>query len=134
MFVDFEGEPDRYLEERRLKGSPLRDLASMLHSFRDAAMTEAERRSGTVAMASEERATIEALALAWYRWGAATFLAGYLDTAGDAAYLPASREEWATLLDAMMLEKTIYALGYALNHAPNQLGRPLRNVLQLLWG
>ena len=43
IFVDFEGEPDRFLEERRLKVTPLRDIADMLQSIRLVGMEAAAR-------------------------------------------------------------------------------------------
>ncbi len=48
------------------------------------------------------------------------------------AILPASAEERALLIDALVLEKAIYELGYTLDHVPGQLARALQSVLDLL--
>jgi maltose alpha-D-glucosyltransferase/alpha-amylase len=132
VIVDFEGEPDRYLEERRLKVSPLRDVAGMLQSLRNAAITVGARHAGESSVSAEKRGTIEALLLAWYRWAGATFLESYRETTGNASYLPGTRDEWASLIDALLLEKAVYEVGYALNHTPDQISLALRGVLDLL--
>ncbi|MBA3275974.1 MAG: alpha-amylase, partial [Chloroflexia bacterium] len=131
VIVDFEGEPDRYLEERRLRISPLRDVACMLHSFR-AATRAAVLHVGEIGVPAEEGATLDALALAWYRWVGAAFLDAYLRGPGMEAILPVSDEERALLIDALVLEKAIYELGYTLDHVPDQMSRAMRCVIDLV--
>jgi maltose alpha-D-glucosyltransferase / alpha-amylase len=66
FITDFEGEPIRPLSERRLKRSPLRDVAGMLRSFHYAAyaaLIEQEERSHVRAT---ERAAMEWWARCWY--------------------------------------------------------------------
>jgi maltose alpha-D-glucosyltransferase/alpha-amylase len=132
MFVDFEGESDRFLEERRLKTSPLRDVASMLHSFQvAAARTTAHHRAGPNRTV-EQRESEEALVRSWTRYGSAAYLEGYLGAAEDDAYLPVTAEDRATLMQALMLERAVYDLEYTLLHRLEELADPLARVAQLL--
>ncbi|MBI3329466.1 MAG: maltose alpha-D-glucosyltransferase [Nitrospinae bacterium] len=132
VIIDFEGEPARPLSERRLKRSPLRDVAGMLRSFHYAAYTALGRElHGGVAPPAEWE-VLEPCARFWYGWVSAVFLQAYLDRAGTAPFLPRTREELATLLDAYLLEKTVYELGYELNHRPEWVQLPLRGILELL--
>ena len=129
--LDFEGEPDRHLEERRLKASPLDDVANMLHSFRMATMTTGARRVSE-ADSTEDRATQYALLLAWYRWSGREFLDAYQEVADEGSFLPVTREERAPLLDAFLLEKALLELASHLHRTPDQLGPALRYVLNLV--
>jgi maltose alpha-D-glucosyltransferase/alpha-amylase len=132
VIIDFEGEPARSLSERRLKRSPLRDVAGMLRSFHYAAYAALFRSSAGGVVRAEDRAALEPWARFWYAWVAATFLRAYLATAGDASFLPRRREEFAVLLDAFLTEKAIYELAYELNNRPHWAGIPLQGILQVL--
>jgi maltose alpha-D-glucosyltransferase/alpha-amylase len=132
MFVDFEGESDRFLEERRLKTSPLRDVASMLHSFRVvAARTHAQHRAGGNRTA-EQREAEEALVLSWALYGSAAYLEGYLGAAEPDGCLPTTLDDRATLIDALLLERAVYDLDYTLLHKPDELAEPLARIAQLV--
>jgi maltose alpha-D-glucosyltransferase/alpha-amylase len=61
----------------------------------------------------------------------AAFLHTYLAYAGSASLLPPTRAERQVLLDAYLLEKAVYELGYELNNRPDWVGIPLQGILQL---
>lgn len=111
--LDFEGEPSRPWEERRLPDHPLRDIAGMLRSFDYAAhyplLTSREEDS-------EARPRVEA----WADRNIEKFLAGY-DATGDSA-----------LLDAFVLDKAIYECLYEAQNRPDWLELPLTAVRKLL--
>jgi maltose alpha-D-glucosyltransferase/alpha-amylase len=130
QIIDFEGEPARPLSERRIKRSPLRDVAGMLRSFHYAAYTALAEASGSGNAPEPEVG--EGWARAWTLWISAAFLGAYLDRAAGWPVLPASRERLGALLDVFVLDKALYELGYELNNRPDWVDIPLRGILALL--
>src|SRR5262249_7252404 len=150
----FEGDPSRPLSERRLKRSPLRDVAGMLRSFHYAAYTAlsgstegggplpgvsraeqlhaghaTELSSGRMQsgpLRPEDLVALEPWARFWYASAAAAFLRAYLTTARPAGFLPAVAEERMVLLDVLLLERAVYEMGHELNHRPARAAIPLR--------
>jgi maltose alpha-D-glucosyltransferase/alpha-amylase len=137
VIIDFEGEPARPLSQRRLKRSPLRDVAGMIRSFHYAAHCSLfgnDKSRGPLpgVIRAEDVSILESWAGFWYTWVSAAFLKAYLETAATGTFLPASRQEFKLLLDTYLLEKAIYELGYELNHRPDWVRIPLQGILQLL--
>jgi maltose alpha-D-glucosyltransferase / alpha-amylase len=131
MITDFEGEPARSLNERRLKRSPLRDVAGMLRSFSYAVHSAIrERQQRGLPEESEQRA--HDWGRFWQVWVSSIYLGSYLEEARHAGFLIASPEEVELLLDVFMLEKAVYEVGYELNNRPDWLNVPLRGLLELL--
>lgn len=141
IIIDFEGEPARPLSERRMKRSPLRDIAGMLQSF-NYAVNQALRYQVEIGMIRPESlAQMEPWAHFWYGWVACAFLNSYLLTATDGeavargasdSFLPKTTQELQVLLNVYLLEKAVYELGYELNNRPDWVEIPLQRILQLL--
>jgi maltokinase len=118
LIIDFEGEPARALYERRLKASPLRDVAGMLRSFAYATSAVAIIHDHPAPGQFEERAR-------------QTFLDAYFSTI-DPALLPAGESGIRNLLSIFELEKAIYELQYELDNRPDWLPIPVAGIVRLL--
>ena len=127
--IDFEGEPARTLSERRLKASPIRDVAGMIRSFHYAAHS-ALRSYGSIR--PEEIDRLEVWAEAWYVAVSGIYLNSYLFTVEDAAFVPKDRKEFEVLLRCFLLEKSVYEVGYELNNRPDWVSIPIRGIERLL--
>jgi len=134
VIIDFEGEPLRSVSERRIKVSPLRDVAGMLRSFHYAAYAGLfnQQSRGVVQPGPEALANLEPWARCWYGWVSVLFLQAYLETAADANLLPQSGEDVRILLEAYLLDKAVYELSYELNNRPDWVKIPLQGIRQLL--
>jgi maltose alpha-D-glucosyltransferase / alpha-amylase len=132
FITDFEGEPTRPLSERRMKRSPLRDIAGMLRSFHYAVYASLLDHHEGAGVRALDRPALEPWANFWYTSVSAAFLREYLFAAGPGGFLPATDEELVTLLDGYVLEKAVYELGYELNNRPRWTMIPLRGLAQLL--
>jgi predicted trehalose synthase len=113
VVIDFEGEPARPLPERRLKASPLRDVAGMLRSF-----TYALRVAGVEDGGVESRAR-------------AGFLDAYFGAVDGTNLLP-PRETTERLLRIFELEKAVYELRYELANRPDWVSVPVGGIVRLL--
>ncbi len=132
VIIDFEGETARPLSERRLKRSPLRDVAGMIRSFHYAAYSALLRRASLLPRTGDEPELLQDWAQYWYVWVSASFLTAYLTSVKKANLLPEDSGQLQVILDAFLLEKAIYEIGYELNNRPGWLKIPLQGVLQLM--
>ncbi len=132
LITDFEGEPARSLTERRLKRSPLRDVAGMVRSFDYAAHAALESLRARGVAARQDPARLESWTVLWSRWVGSAFLRAYRHDAESSGLLPDTREERQMALAVLLLEKCVYELGYELGSRPAWVGIPLRGILDLL--
>jgi len=132
VIIDFEGEPSRSPTERRIKRSPLVDVAGMVRSFQYAAEAGLRAYEARGMLPADQRGAMEARGVVWRTWVTVRFLTGYLDAARDAPFVPSERDDVALLLSAYTLEKALYEVRYDLNHRPSWAPIPLRGVLQVL--
>jgi maltose alpha-D-glucosyltransferase/alpha-amylase len=131
VIIDFEGEPGRPLGERRLKRSPLRDVAGMLRSFHYAAYGTLLTDGLASATRPEDVPRLQPWARLWYETVGATFLRAYLEGMAGTNLLPDDEQQLVTLLDASLLQKALYEVVYELNNRPSWTSIPLRGILEL---
>ena len=71
----------------------------------------------------------------WVAWASSAFLGAYLKEArsgGGSGFLPDRDEHFRVLLQAHLLEKAVYELGYELNNRPDWIRVPVMGIRQLL--
>jgi len=128
VIIDFEGEPQKSIEERRAKHSPMKDVAGMLRSFNYAMHVAIDQASVN---RPETRGTLEAHGRAWEAEVRKSFLGAYRQHADTEAAF-GSAENAAALLDMFTLEKACYELRYELGNRPDWVHVALRGVLESL--
>ena len=127
LLIDFEGEPERPVEERRAPSSPLRDVAGMMRSYQQAASVALRARDGGT---EDERV----LARAWAERNMNAFLAGYAEVDAVHPLLPRTRGARDALLSVFELDKAVYDVAYELAHRPELVDAPVQSVSRLVEG
>jgi maltose alpha-D-glucosyltransferase/alpha-amylase len=128
VILDFEGEPARPLSERKLKRSALRDVAGMMRSFQYAAYSALWQP----AMRHEDVPFLERWADFWYRQVSSLFLQSYLKTTAGAVFVPQNFDDLQILIEAYLLDKAVYEIGYELNNRPDWVVIPIRGIKHIL--
>ncbi|QCR22794.1 maltose alpha-D-glucosyltransferase [Pontibacter sp. SGAir0037] len=129
VIIDFEGEPARAFSERRLKRSPLRDVAGMIRSFHYAAYNALFQQDN---FRKEDGSYLEQWAEQWYHYASGFFMHTYLNKTRGTGVIPASEEDFEILIDTFLLEKAIYELGYELNNRPDWVLIPIRGIKYIM--
>ena len=132
VIIDFEGEPARPIAERRVKRSPLQDVAGMLRSFHYAAFSFELAKLDAMTAAGMKNDDVRMWAERWYACVADRFLSAYFLDVGGACFIPPDRHELSALLQLHLFEKAVYELGYELNNRPAWIAIPLAGISQLL--
>lgn len=128
IILDFEGEPDKSLGQRRLKYSPLKDVAGMLRSFSYAAYAVLYNQYQNDKSLQTQ---LEPWAKEWYNYVGRIFLDVYFDEIKDADILE-SMDDLLPLMQVFLFEKAIYELGYELNNRTAWVNIPMTGVMQFV--
>jgi maltose alpha-D-glucosyltransferase/alpha-amylase len=137
VIIDFEGDARDPLSERRIKRSPLRDVASMMRSIDYVARAAlAGLAEGDTAPRGAVRAADRPRVAQWNPlWVArvtAAYLEGYEQQPGIAALLPPHRSGLVTLLETFLLERSLADLEHELRERPAWVPIALEGVLDVL--
>jgi maltose alpha-D-glucosyltransferase/alpha-amylase len=130
FIIDFEGEPERSVEERRRKAPAARDLAGLIRSIDYAAVAALDRM---MQLSPEDRTRLMQGVNDWRNRCVGEFLTAYRETIGEGPLWPEDLGTGGRLLDFFILEKAIYEIGYELANRPSWLHVPLAGAAQLLF-
>ncbi|MFL6311481.1 MAG: maltose alpha-D-glucosyltransferase [Terriglobales bacterium] len=132
IIKNFDGDYTRPMSERRIKRSPIKDVASMVRSLHYVSHAVLFNHVPGIVTTQDADWRLERWAKAWYQWVSALFLRGYFETAGAAGCLPRTQPEIKALLDAYTLEKGLNEVEYELQHRPDWVRIPLHGILEHL--
>jgi maltose alpha-D-glucosyltransferase/alpha-amylase len=127
--IDFEGEPESSIESRKIKHSPLKDVAGMVRSYHYAVSAKLFNSPET-SMVDEK--VLERAANRWYKLIRDTFLEEYFSYFGSPHPLYKNNNEANYLLQFHLLEKSIYELGYEINYRPTWVKIPLKGIVEVI--
>jgi len=130
LIIDFEGEPESSIADRKIKHSPLKDVAGMIRSFHYAVCAKLYFSAETKAI---DPVRLQKAADRWYKLITDAYLDAYIQTMGNIPDVFGSRTELNFLLQLHLLEKAVYELGYELNGRPDWIRIPLKGIQHVLF-
>ncbi len=127
--LDFEGEPESTIRDRKVKQPPLKDVAGLFRSFHYAIYATVFNNLKDYKHSQEE--LFEASEIL-YQYFIGVFLGTYIDEIQDANINIGYHQERIFLLKYSLLEKAIYELGYELNSRPRWAVIPLKGISNII--
>ncbi|KQC34269.1 trehalose synthase [Nonlabens sp. YIK11] len=127
--LDFEGEPESTIRDRKVKQMPQKDLAGMFRSFHYAIYSTIFDHGETTGISRDD--LYEAGELL-YKYLISIFMDTYLHHVHNNNLNIGYRKEVNFLLQFCLLEKAIYELGYEFNSRPSWAIIPLRGIHSIM--
>jgi maltose alpha-D-glucosyltransferase/alpha-amylase len=136
IFVDFEGDACRPVGERRIKRSPLRDVASMIRSFDYISHAGLFRQVELGTLREDRLPQLEPWRAFWHWWVSWSYVMAYAKAVREGDLLPQSTPELRVLLKVHVLEKAVHEVSWELANRPAWARIPLHAILDLVerWG
>jgi maltose alpha-D-glucosyltransferase / alpha-amylase len=123
------GDPLRPYSERRLKRSPLHDVASMLRSFHNAAYEGFFLNNHIL---KDNTPKYIPFARLWAHHMSGFFMKAYLDTVAGNRFIPKDKNDFRVMLQTFLLEKALLDLNHSLNNGADSVVVPLRTIKTIL--
>ncbi len=127
--LDFEGEPESTIRDRKVKQPPLKDVAGLFRSFHYAIYATIFNNLKVYTQSKEE--LFEA-AEVLYQYFVGLFLGTYVIEIQNANINIGYQQERVFLLKYSLLEKAVYELGYELNSRPRWAVIPLKGISNII--
>ena len=127
--LDFEGEPESTIQDRKVKQPPLKDVAGMFRSFHYAIYSTIFNSDDHFSTSQEDLFTAGEIL---YKYMIGVFMETYVHKVQEENLNIGYKQEIEFLLDYCLLEKAVYELGYELNSRPRWTIIPLRGIASIL--
>lgn len=127
--IDFEGEPESTIRDRKVKQPPLKDVAGLFRSFHYAIYATIFNNIEHYKHSQDE--LFEAGELL-YKYLIGVFMETYVDEIQKANLNIGYEQERIFILEYSLLEKAVYELGYELNSRPRWAVIPLKGISNII--
>ena len=127
--LDFEGEPESTIRDRKVKQPPLKDVAGLFRSFHYAIYATIFNNLDHY---KHEQYELFEAGEVLYQYLKSVFLGTYIEYIQEANLNIGYHKERIFLLKYAMLEKAVYELGYELNSRPRWAVIPLKGISNII--
>lgn len=130
FILDFEGEPESTIRDRKVKQPPLKDVAGLFRSFHYAIYATIFNNKESLSATTQEDLFHAGETLYAYITG--LFLGTYVTETQNANLNLGYNQERIFILKYCLLEKAVYELGYELNSRPKWAIIPLKGISNII--
>jgi maltose alpha-D-glucosyltransferase/alpha-amylase len=127
--LEFEGEPESTIRDRKVKQPPLKDVAGLFRSFHYAIYATVFNNSDQYPQSQDD--LFEA-AEVLYNYFTSVFLEEYTQNIQNANLNIGYHQERVFILKYCLLEKAVYEIGYELNSRPRWALIPLKGISNII--